>query len=176
LEPDPEPRELAAQVPELRVLLAEDNAVNQRLGRLMVEKLGHRIDVVGNGHEATEAVHLVPYDVILMDVEMPEMDGLEATRIIRRALPISIQPKIVAMTANALEEVRQACTDSGMDGYLSKPVRIGELDTVLREATADVVSENSLEFPNLLGAGVANLDAILRARTSNRALESQSAD
>jgi CheY-like chemotaxis protein len=128
----------------LRVLLAEDNAVNQRLGRLMVEKLGHHIDVVANGQEAIEAAHLAPYDVVLMDVEMPEMDGLEATRIIRRMLPASRQPTIVAMTASALDEDRRSAVDAGMDNYLLKPVRLGELDAALRGVVAHVRAERAV--------------------------------
>jgi CheY-like chemotaxis protein len=126
----PDPQLVADTVEDrtvLRVLLAEDNAVNQRLGRLMVEKLGHHIDVVANGREATEAVRLAPYDVVLMDIEMPEMDGLDATRSIRRELPLARQPWIVAMTASALVEDQSACAEAGMDDYLSKPVRLGEL-------------------------------------------------
>ena len=120
----------------LRVLLAEDNAINQRLGRLMLEKLGHHVDTVGNGREAIDAVQRVPYDVVLMDVEMPEMDGLEATRSIRRELPAHRQPQIVAMTAGALVEDRQACTDAGMDDYMAKPVRLEVLDATLTRAAA----------------------------------------
>ena len=120
----------------LRVLLAEDNAINQRIGRLMLEKLGHHVDTVGNGREAIDAVQLVPYDVVLMDVEMPEMDGLEATRAIRRELPAHRQPQIVAMTAGALVEDRQACTDAGMDDYMAKPVRLEILDATLTRAAA----------------------------------------
>jgi signal transduction histidine kinase/DNA-binding response OmpR family regulator len=120
----------------LRVLLAEDNAVNQRLGRLMLEKLGHHVDTVGNGREAIEAVQRVPYDVVLMDVEMPEMDGLEATRAIRRELPAHRQPQIVAMTAGALIEDRQACTEAGMDDYMAKPVRLEILGATLTRAAA----------------------------------------
>ena len=122
---------------ELRVLLAEDNLVNQHLGRLMVEKLGHRVDVVANGREAVEAVLLVPYDVVLMDVQMPEMDGLDATRVIRRQLPVAHRPRIVAMTASALAEDQKACSEAGMDDYLAKPVRLKELDAALRTAMAD---------------------------------------
>jgi CheY-like chemotaxis protein/HPt (histidine-containing phosphotransfer) domain-containing protein len=119
------------------VLLAEDNAINQRLGRLMLEKLGHHVDTVGNGREAIEAVQRVPYDVVLMDVEMPEMDGLEATRAIRRQLPAHRQPQIVAMTAGALVEDRRACTEAGMDDYLAKPIRLDVLDDALtRTVTA----------------------------------------
>ena len=102
----------------------------------MVEKLGHHIDVVANGREATEAVHLAPYDVVLMDVEMPEMDGLEATRIIRRMLPQWKRPRIVAMTASALAEDRRSCSDSGMDDYLAKPVRLGDLDAADRSGSS----------------------------------------
>jgi PAS domain S-box-containing protein len=130
--PDAPPDDRVVEPSALRVLLAEDNVVNQRLGRLMVEKLGHHIDVVANGREATEAVHLAPYDVVLMDVEMPEMDGLEATRVIRRTSSISTQPTIVAMTASASDEDRWACIDAGMDGYITKPVRLADLDTELR--------------------------------------------
>lgn len=138
---DPDPGTKAEIQPALRVLLAEDNAINQRLGRLMVEKLGHHVDVVANGREATEAVHLAPYDVVLMDVDMPEMDGLDATRIIRRMLPASQQPTIVAMTASTLDEDRRSCADSGMDSFLSKPVRLGELDAALGEVVAHVEPE-----------------------------------
>ncbi len=115
----------------LRVLLAEDNVVNQRVGRLMIERLGHRVDVVANGQEAREAVQAAPYDIVLMDIEMPEMDGLAATRAIRRELPASGQPRIVALTASALLEDRRACNEAGMDDYLAKPVRLQELGAVL---------------------------------------------
>jgi len=137
--PDPQPAiGTANEGTVLRVLLAEDNVVNQRLGRLMVEKLGHHLDVVANGREATEAVRLAPYDVVLMDVEMPEMDGLDATRSIRRQLPVNRQPRIVAMTASALVEDQSACSEAGMDDYLAKPVRLAELDTALRTAIAHI--------------------------------------
>jgi PAS domain S-box-containing protein len=118
----------------LRVLLAEDNSVNQRLARLMVEKLGHHVDVVGNGQEAADAVRLVHYDAVLMDLEMPVMDGLDATRTIRRSLPPRGQPEIVAMTASALVEDRKACYAAGMDDYLAKPVRIQDLRVALERA------------------------------------------
>ncbi len=90
----------------LRVLLAEDNVVNQRVAVLLLERLGHRADVVGNGEEALVALAARPYDVVLMDVQMPVMDGLEATRRLRQRLPADRQPRIVAMTANALAEDR----------------------------------------------------------------------
>ncbi len=118
--------------PRLRILLAEDNLVNQRVGRLLLDKLGHHVDVVGSGAEAVRALHELAYDVVLMDVHMPEMDGLEATRRIRAELPQQRQPRIVAMTASALLEDRDACHGAGMDGYLAKPVRAAELAAVLR--------------------------------------------
>jgi len=121
-----------AQVPRLRILLAEDNLVNQRVGRLMLDKLGHHVDVVANGAEALQAVHELAYDVVLMDVHMPQMDGLEATRRIRAELPQQRQPRIVAMTASALLEDKEACHSAGMDGYLTKPVRSAELAAALR--------------------------------------------
>jgi len=124
------PEESAERAP-LRVLLAEDNPTNQLVGRLMLTKLGHRVDVVGNGLEALDAVARVSYDVVLMDVQMPEMDGLEATAAIRAQLPSDHQPRIVALTASVALEDRLACERAGMDGYLAKPVRAGELSAAL---------------------------------------------
>jgi CheY-like chemotaxis protein/HPt (histidine-containing phosphotransfer) domain-containing protein len=116
----------------LRILVAEDNAVNQRLALLTLERMGYRGDVAANGWEVVQATERQPYDVILMDVQMPELDGLAATRIIRRrGGERSRPPFILAMTANALREDREACLAAGMDGYLSKPVRVGELQAAL---------------------------------------------
>ncbi|MFP5218283.1 MAG: response regulator [Actinomycetes bacterium] len=125
----------AAQRP-LRVLLAEDNAVNQRVALLMLERLGQRADVVANGAEAVAAVERTPYDLVLMDVQMPEVDGLEATRRIRRQLPRERQPRIVAMTADATAEDRERCLAAGMDEHLGKPVRAEALADVLHRAGA----------------------------------------
>ncbi len=121
-------------LPCLRVLLAEDNAVNQKVATLMLERLGQRPDVVGNGLDAVRALHAARYDVVLMDVQMPVLDGLEATRRIRAELPPGRQPRIVAMTANALVEDREACCAAGMDDHLAKPVRASELADALRQA------------------------------------------
>ncbi|HUO74701.1 MAG TPA: response regulator, partial [Solirubrobacteraceae bacterium] len=114
----------------LRILLADDNTVNQQLALLLLESMGYRADVVANGVEAVEAVNRVPYDLVLMDVQMPELDGLEATRRIRADGP-SIQPRIVAMTANAMQGDREACLAAGMDDYLAKPIRPEALATAL---------------------------------------------
>jgi PAS domain S-box-containing protein len=115
----------------LRVLLAEDNAVNQKVCQLMLARLGHRVDTVGNGREALEAVVQQPYDVVLMDIHMPEMDGLDATRRIRTEVPADRQPHIVAVTASALISDRDACAAAGMDHYLPKPVRMKDLADLL---------------------------------------------
>lgn len=131
----PTPRRMPAAPPvafsALRVLVVEDNAVNQKLAMLFLQRLGYRADVAGNGVEAVAAVTRTPYDVVLMDVQMPEMDGLEATRRIRAILPADRQPTIIAMTANAMPEDRRMCLAAGMDHYLAKPIRLQELADTL---------------------------------------------
>jgi PAS domain S-box-containing protein len=117
----------------LRILVAEDNGVNQKLALGLLGKLGYEADVAGNGAEALEAVEGESYDVVLMDVQMPELDGLEATRRIRRRRPHG-PPRIIAMTANALQEDREACFAAGMDDYLAKPLRVAQLADALTRA------------------------------------------
>jgi len=114
----------------LRILLAEDNIVNQMVAMQMLNKLGYRADVAGNGIEVLQNLERQKYDVILMDVLMPEMDGLEATRQIRQRWPRD--PKIIAMTASVLKGDREICLAAGMDGYISKPTKIDELKAVLQ--------------------------------------------
>lgn len=114
----------------LRVLLAEDNVVNQKVALRMLKKIGYRADVAANGLEALQALERQHYDVVLMDVQMPEMDGLEAARIIRDRWP-ERGTKIIAITAYALEGDRERCLGAGMDGYVSKPVQIQELAEAL---------------------------------------------
>ena len=118
----------------LRILLVEDNPVNQMVATRMCEKLGYRIDVAGNGLEALAAVNHIPYDTLLMDVHMPEMDGLEATRRIREFVPKDRNPWIIAMTASAMESDRQACVAAGMDDYTPKPVTMESLESALTRA------------------------------------------
>jgi signal transduction histidine kinase/DNA-binding response OmpR family regulator len=123
---------MASRLP-LRIILAEDNAVNQKLALRLLQQMGYRADLAGNGLEAIEAMDRQKYDVILMDVQMPEMDGLEATREICRRLPSGVRPRIIAMTANAMEGDREECLAAGMDDYLSKPIRVNELTAALQK-------------------------------------------
>jgi PAS domain S-box-containing protein len=122
---------LAEHVP-LRVLVAEDNVVNQQLALLVLQKLGYGAEVTANGLEALQALEREPYDVVLMDVQMPTMDGLEATRRIHQRWPEGRRPHIIAATASAMQEEREACLAAGMDDYLSKPIRVDELAAALR--------------------------------------------
>jgi len=130
--------EMGQRLP-LRILLAEDNAVNQKLALRLLARMGYRADVAGNGLETIAALQRQPYDVVLMDVQMPEMDGLEATRRIRQMSPKELstggQPRIIAMTANAMQEDKLACQAAGMDDYVGKPVRVNELIDALRKCS-----------------------------------------
>jgi CheY-like chemotaxis protein len=128
-------RGLAARHP-LRILLAEDNPVNQKLALRLLERMGYRADVATNGLEAIGALEGADYDVVLMDVQMPELDGLEATRRIRRRWPGDEGPRIVAMTANAMDGDREACLAAGMDDYISKPIAPDALQATLVAARA----------------------------------------
>ena len=119
----------------LRILLAEDNAVNQKLATRLFSLMGYEVDLAANGLEAVEAVDRQPYDVVFMDVQMPEMDGLEATRQIRERV-VGGGPRIVAMTANAMEGDREACLAAGMDDYVGKPIRVPELVAALEKTPA----------------------------------------
>jgi CheY-like chemotaxis protein/HPt (histidine-containing phosphotransfer) domain-containing protein len=124
---------LASRKP-LRILIAEDNPVNQKLALRVLEKMGYRADAVGNGIEVIESLNRQIYDVIFMDVQMPEMDGLESTRRIRQKFAKEDQPLIVAMTANAMKGDRESCLEAGMDDYISKPIRIAEIQTILEQS------------------------------------------
>lgn len=116
----------------VRILLAEDNLVNQKVVIHLLSRLGYRADVAANGQEACAAMKRAHYDLILMDVQMPEMDGLEATQWIRAELPADQQPYIIAVTANALQGDEEICLEAGMDAYLAKPVKLEELAEALR--------------------------------------------
>jgi signal transduction histidine kinase/DNA-binding response OmpR family regulator/uncharacterized protein YdeI (BOF family) len=124
-----------AQEKSLRVLLAEDNTVNQKVALVQLRQLGLRADSVANGLEVLEACNRVAYDLIIMDCQMPEMDGYEATRRLRDREQGSARPTIIAMTAGARQEDRERCFSSGMDDYISKPVRLAELQEVIERWT-----------------------------------------
>jgi two-component system sensor histidine kinase/response regulator len=116
----------------LNVLLAEDNSVNQRLASRLLEKRGHRVTIANNGQEALNLLERASYDLVLMDVQMPLVDGLEATRLIRdREKGTEMHQPIVALTAHAVKGDEERCREAGMDGYLAKPIRPQELDAVL---------------------------------------------
>lgn len=133
------------KVQPLRILLAEDNPVNQRVATLMLQKLGYRADVVANGLEAVAAVERQQYDVVLMDVQMPEMDGIEATRTIALNVPAAMRPRIIAMTAHAMAGDRERCMLAGMDDYLNKPIEVASLGAALARSQrlADSSSERT---------------------------------
>jgi len=122
----------------LRLLLAEDNIINQKVATRILSQMGYRPDVVHNGVEVLEALERQKYDVILMDIQMPDMDGLEATRRIRKEYTGARRPWIIAMTANAMDSDRKNCFEAGMDGYLSKPVRIEALEAELTRSSENI--------------------------------------
>jgi PAS domain S-box-containing protein len=128
-------RKLAEECP-LDILLAEDNTVNQKVALRFLERLGYRADAVGNGLEAITTLEARHYHLVLMDLQMPEMDGLEASRQIRQRLPLDRQPKIVALTANAMQGDRERCLAAGMDDYISKPVKLHEIEAAIRRLFA----------------------------------------
>jgi CheY-like chemotaxis protein/HPt (histidine-containing phosphotransfer) domain-containing protein len=117
---------MAEKLP-LRLLLAEDNVVNQKVALRTLARLGYRADVAANGIEVLAALARQPYDVVLMDVQMPELDGIETSRRIRRQSAPELRPRIIAMTANAMQGDRELCLSAGMDDYISKPVRVEDL-------------------------------------------------
>jgi signal transduction histidine kinase/CheY-like chemotaxis protein/PAS domain-containing protein len=118
----------------LRILLAEDNTTNQKLALRVLARMGYQADIAANGLEVLEALRRQVYDVILMDIQMPEMDGLTATRSLRQEFPAARQPRVVAMTANAMQGDREMCLAAGMDDYVSKPIRIDDLVDALSKS------------------------------------------
>jgi CheY-like chemotaxis protein/HPt (histidine-containing phosphotransfer) domain-containing protein len=122
---------LAQRLP-FSILLADDHVTNQKLALLILQRLGYRADVAGNGLEVLDALQRQRYDIVLMDVQMPEMDGLEATREIRRRWP-EHKPRIIAMTANVMSGDRELCLAAGMDDYIGKPIQVGELVQALKQ-------------------------------------------
>jgi PAS domain S-box-containing protein len=130
----------------LRILLAEDNLVNQKVALAMLERLGYLADIAANGVEVLDALQRQPYDVVLMDIQMPEMDGVEATHQIHkraREQMIQQQPRIIALTAHALKQDRERYLSAGMDDYLAKPVRVEELVAALQRSTPQILLSTS---------------------------------
>ena len=134
--PSPKARPVAREAAKLSILLAEDNAVNRRVAELMLKKLGYEVEMAKTGREAWEKVRAKAYDVVLMDLQMPEMDGIEATRRIREEGHRVTQPYVVALTANVMQEDRDLCTQAGMDDFVAKPMQLAELRAALERAVA----------------------------------------
>ncbi len=124
-----------------RVLVVEDNAINQRLVTVLMTRLGFRVDAVANGREAIEAVQAIPYDLVLMDCQMPVMGGLEATRQLRKLSPPVGQIPVVALTANAMPSDEERCLAAGMNDYLSKPLAVEDLERVVRRWVLEPAAE-----------------------------------
>ena len=118
---------------KIRILLAEDNTVNQRVARAMLRKMGLQADVVANGQDAVNALQIIPYDLVLMDCQMPDIDGFEATRLIRKGASGVLNPgvPIIAMTASTMQGDRERCINAGMSDFIAKPVQMGELMSIL---------------------------------------------
>ena len=135
----PAPEASGAETSPLRILVAEDNGVNQRVVALTLGRLGYRADIVADGTEVLEALHRSDYDVVLMDIRMPQMDGIEATRRLRADAAIR-QPRVIAMTADVTHDKREACFAAGMDGFLGKPLDVPALGEVLAQV-AQAASE-----------------------------------
>jgi signal transduction histidine kinase/CheY-like chemotaxis protein/HPt (histidine-containing phosphotransfer) domain-containing protein len=132
--------DLGEALPALRILLVEDNAVNQKVGRLLLRSLGQEdVEIAGNGREAVAAAAARPFDLVLMDIQMPELDGLGATRRIRELDLTWPQPRVIALTAAASGADRQACQAAGMDDYIAKPIRVDALLAAMRGITPGVV-------------------------------------
>jgi CheY-like chemotaxis protein len=129
----------------MRILLAEDNVVNQKVALRILERLAYRGDVAANGLEVLQALERQDYDVVLMDIQMPEMDGLETTARIRRQRPMENQPWIIALTANALVGDRERYLAAGMNDYISKPVKIEDLAAVLTRCPAHSPGANTAQ-------------------------------
>jgi CheY-like chemotaxis protein len=115
----------------MNLLVAEDNLINQKLIQHILSRLGYKVTMKENGQDAINEVHQNSYDIVLMDVQMPEMDGLEATRIIRKS--DIMQPIIIALTANAMQGDQEECLRAGMNDYLSKPLKLEELVLMLEK-------------------------------------------
>jgi signal transduction histidine kinase/CheY-like chemotaxis protein/HAMP domain-containing protein len=145
----------------LRILLADDNPTNQKLGLLVLKRLGYRADIAGNGLEVIEALERQDYDVVLMDIEMPELDGVEATKRIRATVPPEKRPRIVAVTANAMAGDRERFLAAGMDDYISKPIRVEALVDTLVAVSEGAAAEPETSKDQAGTIDTASLDMLL---------------
>jgi CheY-like chemotaxis protein len=123
-------RSLADKLP-LRILLADDNRINLRVSQAFLQKMGYRVELANNGLEVVQALERQPFDIVFLDVQMPEMDGYEAARRICQRWSREQRPRMIAMTGNALQGDRELCLEAGMDDYIAKPVRVRELENAL---------------------------------------------
>ena len=146
---------LADNIP-IRILVAEDNMVNQKVALKILDKMGFRADIAANGIEVLEALQRIKYDVIFMDILMPEMDGFEATKQIIKKYKPEDRPKIIAMTANAMQGDKEICIEAGMDDYISKPVRIEEIQNVIIKWAELIAKEKNELVNNLIGKKIEN--------------------
>ncbi len=150
----------------MRVLLAEDHQVNQQVAMRMLEKIGYYADLASNGKEVIAAMHHRDYDVVLMDVQMPDMDGLDATRRLRAMLPEHRQPYIIAVTANAMTGDREVCLAAGMDDYISKPMLRADLEAALLRAQRGRNAPTTKEIPQVEARVQFNQDVLDMLRES----------
>ncbi len=157
----------------LKILLAEDHAVNQKVALQILQRMGYRADVAGNGIEVLEALQRQPYDVVLMDMQMPEMDGIEATERIRQDWTTERSPYIIAMTANAMQGDREACIRAGMDDYISKPIRIQKLAEALTRCPARTLVAATVVSSTPEASAVVSYEAISRNGSGLSPIESE---
>jgi CheY-like chemotaxis protein/HPt (histidine-containing phosphotransfer) domain-containing protein len=151
------------EIKAVRVLVAEDNIVNQRLALRQLRKLGYYADAVSNGHEVLQALGTVRYDIILMDCQMPEMDGYEVSAAIRRQQTGGPRPYIIALTANALQGDRERCLQAGMNDYLTKPLQLTDLENTLQRALLRVQPVRRARGPGGSPEGLDTLDPAILA-------------
>ena len=146
---EPQPHKIPRRSDEMRILLAEDNLVNQKLAIGILTKLGHQVTVANTGVEALQQIEDATFDLVLMDVQMPEMDGLEATRELRRRESLSeARLPVVALTAHAMKGDRERCVEAGMDDYLTKPIRMQDMAAKLSEIFYDPDSQPTKDTSN----------------------------
>ena len=138
-------KDVCEPLQSFRILVAEDNSVNRRLATRLLEKRGHSVAVAANGREAVAAIGKESFDLVLMDMQMPEMDGFEATAANRQKEKFTgTRLPIVALTAHAMKGDREKCMEAGMDGYLAKPIRPDELDEIIEKHSASRRKSDSL--------------------------------